>query len=153
MHSTSAWEPGFTSTRRIGCCKPSSGTQQAPARQRGGTRGKMCSASSFLPDLLHFSNWFSAPSSLLLSLARACCVPELGRQQLILSVDVNLGLVCVAWSVSRCLCAYKVNELHRPYRRVHCAGDARSFIDASFRRTIWHLTAAAALNSSNGEKH
>ena len=51
----------------------------------------MCSASSFLPDLLHFSNWFSAPSSLLLCLARACCVPELGRQQLILSVDVSLG--------------------------------------------------------------
>ena len=50
----------------------------------------MCSASSFLPDLLHFSNWFSAPSSLLLCLARACCVPELGRQQPILSVDVNL---------------------------------------------------------------
>ena len=83
--------PRFTSTLRISCCRPSSGSQQASARQRGGTRGKMCSASSFLPDLLHFSNWFSAPSSLLLCLARACCVPELGRQQLILSVDVNLA--------------------------------------------------------------
>ena len=84
-------EPRFTSTLRIGCCRPSSGAQQAPARESGGTRGKMYSASSFLPDLLHFSNWFSAPSSLLLCLARACCVPELGRQQPILSVDVNLG--------------------------------------------------------------
>ena len=51
----------------------------------------MCSASSILPDLLHLSNWFYAPSSLLLCLARACCAPELGRQQPILTVDVNLG--------------------------------------------------------------
>ena len=94
-------EPRFTSTLRIGCFGPSSGAQQAPARQRGGTRGKMCSASSFLPDLLHFSNWFSAPSSLLLCLARACCVPELGRQQLILSVDVNLVYQPAKWLASR----------------------------------------------------
>ena len=51
----------------------------------------MCSASSSPLDLLHLSNWFSAPSSLLLCLARACCVLELGRQQPILTVDVNLG--------------------------------------------------------------
>ena len=80
----------FTSTLRIGCCRPSSGSQQASARQRGGTRGKMCSASSSLLDSLHLSNWFSAPSSLLLCLARACCVPELGRHELILTLDVNL---------------------------------------------------------------
>ena len=57
----------------------------------------MCSASSFLPKLLHFSNWFSAPSSLLPCLARACCVPELGQQQPILCVDVNQDPPIVKW--------------------------------------------------------
>ena len=80
----------FTSTLRIGCCRSSSGTQQALARQRRRDEGaenqlEKCSKSGRKEEAEHI-----LPLVPPLCLAGACCAPELCRQQPILSVDVNL---------------------------------------------------------------
>ena len=95
------WSPRFTSTLRIGCCRPSSGTQQALARQRRRDEGaenqlEKCSKSGRKEEAEHI-----LPLVPPLCLAEACCEPELGRQQPILSVDVNLVVNLPIRSISR----------------------------------------------------
>ena len=85
------WTSRFTSTLRIGCCRSSSGTQQALARQRRRDEGaenqlEKCSKSGRKEEAEHI-----LPLVPPLCVAGACCVPELGLQQPILRVDVNPG--------------------------------------------------------------